>query len=130
MLLEELKKDLIEGTPGPWVCHYGSETECQCKHVLGEHGGMGSLATISVDNGLKIFEGGNDAPDEIQAKANARRIARLPDVEQLAILSFEMAKLLEDQLVSFEKFSITGGSIESTKETLGRFKDILNEKNG
>ena len=66
-------------TPGPWDCHYGrDDCACDCKGVLGEHGGMGAICVIEVDNGMLISEGGNDAPDEAQARANARLIALAP----------------------------------------------------
>lgn len=69
-------------TPGPWmVPHFACDDHpCDCVYVLGEHGGMGSLAEVTVDNGLPISEGGNDGPDLEQAKANAHLIAAAPEM--------------------------------------------------
>lgn len=70
-------------TPGPWICHLGrpdSEAEgCRCRNVLAEPY-MGAIATVLVDNGLKVSEGGNDCPPEMEARANARLISAAPDL--------------------------------------------------
>jgi hypothetical protein len=89
MTTDEISAMLAAATPGPWDCHYGSDAVCQCRSVVGMHGGFGSLAQISVDNGLPISEGGNDAPDEPQAKGNARLIAAAPTIAALAITQAE-----------------------------------------
>lgn len=69
-------------TPGPWcVPHFADDTHpCMCISVVGMHGGMGGICDIEIDNGLLISEGGNDAPDIEQAKANAHLIAAAPDL--------------------------------------------------
>jgi len=68
-------------TPGPWStgCFVDDSTPCQCKYIFSE-GYAGSVAEISVDNGKRIGDGGNDCPPLEEAKANARLIAAAPDL--------------------------------------------------
>jgi hypothetical protein len=68
-------------TPGPWtVPHLAQDDcECNCASVLAD-GYFGSVATISVDNGKRVGEGGNDSPPLEEAKANARLIAAAPEL--------------------------------------------------
>jgi len=92
--LAQMIADREAGTPGEWACHFGSDTECQCKSVVGEHGGFGAIAIICSDNGKRIGDGGNDAPSEPEAKANARRIARVPFLEaEIIRLTARVAEL-------------------------------------
>jgi hypothetical protein len=81
--IEKMRQDREIGTPGPWMAGHFSNDDvaCNCRSILGEHGGFGALAIMEVDNGLHISEGGNDAPDLVQSQANARRIASVPDME-------------------------------------------------
>lgn len=73
---ENLLNILMRSSGGPWTCHYGDDSvKCDCPYILGDHGGEGSIATVEVDNGLRISEGGNDAPPEEQAKHNAQLLA-------------------------------------------------------
>lgn len=49
---------------------------------------MGSVATIAcidLSNGLPISEGGNDQPVLEEARANARLIARAPELRDLLV---------------------------------------------
>lgn len=82
-LIEQIKANREAGTPGPWwVPHFAKDNHpCDCTYILSENGGLGGVAKIEINNGLHISEGGNDAPDLEQAKANARRIACVPDME-------------------------------------------------
>ena len=62
-------------TPEPWrkphICD--ATHSCECRSILSERY-AGSIAEITVDNGLLISEGGNDAPPREEAAANAARI--------------------------------------------------------
>ena len=61
---------------------------------------MGGICRVEFDNGLPISEGGNDAPDLEQAKANARLIAAAPD----------LLEALEDMLAQADfAASVRGG---------------------
>lgn len=68
-------------TPGPWLVPHMARDDhpCNCKSILAE-GYMGAIATIQVDNGKSISEGGNDSPPLEEAKANAHLIAAAPDL--------------------------------------------------
>ena len=44
---------------------------------------MGGIATVEVDNGKSIIDGGNDAPPLEEAKANQRLISTAPTIHQL-----------------------------------------------
>ena len=94
--LAQMIADREAGTQGEWDCHFGSDTECQCKSVVGDHGGFGAIAIICSDNGKRIGDGGNDAPSEPEAKANARRIASVPSLEaEIERLTARVAELTE-----------------------------------
>lgn len=56
-----------------------NETTCQCAYVLADPY-FGSIAIISIDNGLIIGEGGNNSPPIDIAKANAHLIAAAPEL--------------------------------------------------
>lgn len=65
-------------TPGPWLSgHLGSDSKCQCQSILAE-GYMGCIATVEVDNGRPVSDGGNDAPPLEEAVANMHLIAASP----------------------------------------------------
>jgi hypothetical protein len=92
--MTDLRKLLDEATPGPWVCHFGDDsTTCDCRYVLGEYGGMGSLATIDVAKENYRPWGDDNGPCVEVSKANARLIAMAPDLAA-ALLKAEEA--LED----------------------------------
>jgi len=80
-------------TPGPWTCHFGDdEIACDCRYVLAEYGGMGSIATIDVCQKMDSDWGDDNGPSVEVAKANARLIAAAPDL----YAALEMAKLWLD----------------------------------
>lgn len=70
-----------EHTPGPW--HAGHMTDidakCNCRSVVSEHY-FGAIAVIPKRSDGPLGEGGNDAPPEDEAIANARLIAAAPDL--------------------------------------------------
>lgn len=73
----ELISTAMEGvTPGPWYPgHLGTDSTCQCRSIVDDGGYMGAIATVHVDNGLAVGDGGNDAPPTEEAAANMRYIA-------------------------------------------------------
>ena len=86
--LEELTKAATQGEWHPG-CFADKKDGCQCKWILTE-GYMGSIATIEVDNGLEIRDGGNDSPPEEEARANLRFIAATGPAVVLKLI--EMAR--------------------------------------
>ena len=101
---EEAERLAEKATPGPWdEPHLSCDgVKCNCTYVLCQ-GYMGAIATIHVDNGLRVSEGGNDDPPLVEAKANGTLIARsrtlLPalasDVRSLAAENKRMREALE-----------------------------------
>jgi len=76
-MLEELVAGLEGVTPGEWYPgHLGTDSTCQCRSIVDDGRYMGAIATVHVDNGLPVGEGGNDAPPADEAAANMRHIAR------------------------------------------------------
>jgi hypothetical protein len=63
-------------TPGPWSVGHMTNPDhpCECRTIFSETC-AGGVATISKNNGLDIRDGGNDAPPEPEAIANAHLIA-------------------------------------------------------
>lgn len=80
-------------TPGPWMpgCFVRGEDGCQCKSILFE-GYCGAIATVEMDNGRLIGEGGNDSPPREEAVANAHLISAAPDMFA-ALISAEIASM-------------------------------------
>lgn len=68
-------------TPGPWHApHFCDEAStCNCQSVVSECY-AGAICTVEFDNGLRIEDGGNDAPPLEEAKSNARLIAAAPEL--------------------------------------------------
>jgi hypothetical protein len=79
----------------PWhPPHYGDDScKCDCKSGVNQ-GYAGAIYTIHTDNGLRIRDGGNDAPPAHEAAANGQLIAaavnalpRLLDIAERAIIT-------------------------------------------
>jgi hypothetical protein len=51
--------------------------KCQCRHIC-NGGYAGCIATVSVNNGLLVGQGGNDGPPLEEAIANMHLIAASP----------------------------------------------------
>lgn len=79
----------LEGvTPGPWYPgHLGTDSTCQCRSIVDDGGYTGAIATVHVDNGLAVGDGGNDAPPAEEAAANMRYIAACNPVAISALLA-------------------------------------------
>ena len=91
-LIDKIKADREYGTAGPWACHFGDDdSKCNCRYILGEYGGMGALAEINVCKEHSCEFGDDEGPDEAQSKANARRIARVPDMEAALLAADALA---------------------------------------
>lgn len=88
-LLKEMREGLEGVTPGVWDhgCFADDKQKCNCKYIFAECF-MGSVAVISVDNGLHVGDGGNDCPPPEQAKANMRHIARCNPVNIKVLLDY------------------------------------------
>jgi hypothetical protein len=96
MKTDELKKLVEAATREPWsVPHFADDdTRCNCKYVLAEYGGMGSIATIGVCKNMDGPWGDDNGPDVEQAKANARLIAAAPALAREVIALREAAVAL------------------------------------
>jgi hypothetical protein len=81
-LIEQIRAGLDGVTPGPWYPGHLADdsSSCNCTSILAENGLMGSIAQVTVDNGLPVGEGGNDGPSFEEAKHNLRHMALMsPD---------------------------------------------------
>ena len=117
---------MSEHTKGPWCtgCFVNPDTKCQCKGIQSE-GYAGGIATIHVDNGIKLItEGANDCPPLNEAIANAHLIASAPDLIEL--------HLAEQSFLKFLLMAINEGDpiseIRLRVEDLQRAKDNLISK--
>ncbi len=68
-------------TPGPWsLPHFADpNSDCNCGLVLSDNY-AGAVATVYVNNGRLIDDGGNNSPPLHEAEANARLIAAAPEL--------------------------------------------------
>ncbi len=86
--IEAIEKAMEGVTPGPWYPgHLGTDSTCQCRSIVDEGIYMGAIATVHVDNGLPVGEGGNDAPPAEEAAANMRFIAACNPVAMREVLA-------------------------------------------
>ncbi|WP_313666170.1 hypothetical protein [Shinella sp.] len=86
--VEAIEKAMEGVTPGPWYPgHLGTDSTCQCRSIVDDGSYMGAIATVNVDNGLPIGEGGNDAPPAEEAAANMRYIAACNPVAMREVLA-------------------------------------------
>jgi hypothetical protein len=78
----------------PWLGGHFIDPEhsCNCDGIVAFNGKMGSIATITIDNGKSISEGGNDGPSLEEAIANNNLIVKAPDMH---IAHVENARLIE-----------------------------------
>ena len=96
---DKIRKDRETGTLGDWDCHLGrDDIKCDCPYILAEYGGMGSIADISVCKSLEMPWGDDNGPDLEQARSNARRIARVPQLEAIALAAEDVAIWLQGAL--------------------------------
>lgn len=80
-------------TSGPWLPgHMVDDTSsCNCRYVLAESY-CGAVCTVEIDNGLRVGDGGNDAPPLEEAKANAHLIAAAPELFYALVEVLQIAR--------------------------------------
>lgn len=113
---------MTKHTPGPWLCgHFADDAHSyNCTSILAE-GYMGSIAQVTVGNGLPISQGGNDAPPLEEAKANGRLIAAAPEM---------LACLKEAVAVTERDLQIGGRLSDQGRASFQRAKDIIARAEG
>lgn len=73
MKLSDLKDAEKSSTPAPWISHFADDTTaCNCKSILAEYGGMGSILDVNVCKEMQGFWGDDIGPPPEIAKANAK----------------------------------------------------------
>ena len=96
--IEQLRALEAKATTAPWHpgCLHDDNNPCNCKSILSETC-MGAVASVDFDNGLRVGEGGNDAPPIEEAKANQEFIAEMRNALPGMIEVMEkMAEALEE----------------------------------
>lgn len=80
------------GPDGAWGAGHLSADDhsCNCPYIF-DSGCMGGIATVHVDNGLSISEGGNDGPPLEYAKAIQRHIATFDPKTVLRLIALAKA---------------------------------------
>ncbi len=105
-------------TPGPWYpgCHTYPHSKCKCTSILDESY-AGGIATIHVWNGtLSISDGGNDAPPEEEAIANAHLIAEAPKLYKALKECLDLIELMlpnEETIISESRAALAKARGES-----------------
>jgi hypothetical protein len=119
--LAEIREREGAATPGPWHPPHLSDpnSKCQCGSIC-EEGYCGGIATIHVDNGKDIGEGGNDGPPLAEARANGIFIAAsradIPALlSHITDLEAELAEAREaiDDAPHFEDCAYINGLVSS-----------------
>lgn len=106
--LAEIVAGLDGVTPGIWYPgHLGTEGSCQCRSIVDDGLYTGAIASVHVDNGMLVGEGGNDAPPADEAAANMRHIARCNPVALRSIADYVAAleAQVEGMRVALEPFA-------------------------
>jgi len=94
-IFDDIKSDLENGTPGPW--RWRDEDNISLSNVFS--------AECSQNYGFLDWTTSIDGPNfrfptmdstQVDPQANARRIARLPDLERIALAAKELAETLHD----------------------------------
>jgi hypothetical protein len=103
--IEAIEKAMEGVTPGPWYPgHLGTASTCQCRSIVDDGSYMGAIATVHVDNGIPIGEGGNDAPPAEEAAANMRYIAACNPVAMREVLALaRRAEALQQEVDSLKQ---------------------------
>ncbi len=101
----------FKGSPGEWFpgCLISNKLKCDCSCVFAE-GYMGAVATVHVDNGLPISEGGTDDPPREEARANLLLLSQAKCLlfALTEIKAHESCQMKKDQTV----WSIASEAIE------------------
>lgn len=89
--LKQLQAGREVGTEGPWSVPHMAEPEinCECKYVLTDYL-MGAVCEIYASGEGDDWISGGDNPKFAEACANARRIARVPELEAALIEAVEL----------------------------------------
>jgi hypothetical protein len=87
-LVQQMRAAAEKATPGPWCAGHLADDDhpCNCTSIVCE-GYAGAICRVDFDNGLRIGEGGNDAPPLEEAKANLRYIAAANPTNVLALIA-------------------------------------------
>ena len=88
--IEQMKADIEAGTPGPWVR--------DCWDILGKAPGTGAVAEVCKPNGDDDTFWRSAEPD-----ANARRIARVPELEAEVLRLREALRPISQHYVELDK---------------------------
>lgn len=108
-------------SPLPWhVGHLADDAHsCNCDCIGNEHG-VGGIARILVNNGLKIADGGNEAPPLEEAKDNMLYIVKSVNAYP------ELMKALNIFLGHDERFQVAvGGNPIAVDAMLSEFRNLL-----
>lgn len=124
-LLDQIKADREAGTPGPWayeahgdtiqygvgVCHAISDIE------------MAFPLSGQVDSDVMVTD---PVCVEVNCQTNARRIARVPDMETAILAAGELADAVEPFLDAIH--ALTGGNVDDMRAKLDAFRSAIEVK--
>lgn len=95
---KRLKVLLGKASSGDWQAGHLCDLDhpCDCPHIFcGQY--MGGIGSVTVNNGKLISEGGNDAPDIDEARANLELIVKLKQSAPQLIAAMEFAQSIVTQ---------------------------------
>ncbi len=93
-IFDEIRADIANGTPGPWECNDPEKYDQKW-------GGVFSKTAVYAPGVLFAWRCAEvQGPDNETEFANARRIARVPKLEQIALAAEELAKAVQKMRAS------------------------------
>lgn len=114
---ERIEVDRAEGTPGGWRSHIKSE--CHTDED-------GNTVTVAIGcRDYHAFALAMHPWSDAAVDADARRIARTPDLETLALEGRPGMELLDDIMATLKSEEIDGGFVDLSGEQVQRAFDAL-----
>lgn len=108
-LIDDIIKDIANGTPGPWRVHNCESYGERCLNFYQEiwSGETDILVTTEVTRAHN--DGG---------AANIRRIARVPKLEQIALAAEELSLAIENYIVAEEAWDDRAADLTDAAEAI------------
>lgn len=119
-LFDQIRKDIEVGTPGPWPMH-----ECTTSHVIMQPNAPRKERYLRRVADIPQWSDKNNGPTRSESAANARRIARVPQLEAIALASNEIKDALQNIMNGIETGVITSDCDETFSNAIRQANSAL-----